>query len=112
MRMFSWKKAGMVAGVVCAVMLWASCGETYRPTANPIISPGGNPQTTHYAYALYTNPNGPGGTTGPGTLQQIDVSGDSVTLQVIVGRDPIFASFYGVSTSAVFTVNKEDGSVT
>ncbi|HEY3926805.1 MAG TPA: hypothetical protein VGL89_00390 [Candidatus Koribacter sp.] len=110
--MFPWKKAGMFAGVICAMIIGTACGDYYRPTANPIIAPGGNPQNTHFAYALYSNPNGPGGTTGPGTLQQIDVSGDSVTLQVIVGREPIFASFYGTSTGAVYTVNKEDGSVT
>jgi YVTN family beta-propeller protein len=110
--MFSWKLAGSVAGLLCVLMFWSSCGDTYRPVANPIISPGGTPQPIHFAYALYTNPNGPGGTPANGTLQQIDVSGDSVTLLVETGRNPLFASFLGSSTGAVYIANQLDGSIT
>jgi YVTN family beta-propeller protein len=110
--MFSWKLAGSVAGLLCAVLFWSSCGDTYRPVANPIIAPGGTPQPIHFAYALYTNPNGPGGIPAAGSLQQIDVSGDSVTLLVQTGRNPLFASFLGSSTGAVYIANQLDNSIT
>jgi len=110
--MSSWKLAGSAAGLLCALLICSSCGDTYRPVANPIISPGGNPQPINYAYILFTNPNGPGGVPGDGTLEQIDVSGDSVTLDVQVGRNPVYASFTGTSTGEIFTANEEDGSVT
>lgn len=110
--MFSWKKAGTLAALFCAVILWASCGDVYRPVAIPIITPGGDPQPIHYAYILFTNPNGPNGGPGNGTLEQIDVSGDSVTLDVTVGRNPLFASFLGTSTGEVFTANQADGTIT
>jgi YVTN family beta-propeller protein len=47
------------------------CGDQYRPVANPIISGGGQPTSTHYAYVVNFNGGGPGSTT------QIDVSGDT-----------------------------------
>lgn len=110
--MFSWKKAGMLAGLCCASILSSSCGDIYRPVAIPLVSPGGTPQPINYAYVLFTNPNGPNGGPGNGTLEQIDVSGDSVVRNVIVGRNPLFASFIGTSTGEVFTVNQDDGTVT
>ena len=110
--MFSWKLTGGAAGLLCALMICTSCGDTYRPVANPIVSPGGDPQPIHNAYVLFTNPNGPGGIPGNGTLEQIDVSGDSVTLDVIVGRNPLFASFLGANIGAVYTANELDDSIT
>jgi YVTN family beta-propeller protein len=111
-RMFSWKLAGSAAGLLCALLICSSCGDTYRPVANPIVAPGGDPQPIHNAYVLFTNPNAPGGIPGNGTLEQVDVSGDSVTLDVIVGRNPLFASFLGPSTGAIYTANELDGSIT
>jgi YVTN family beta-propeller protein len=110
--MFSWKLTGGAAGLLCALMICTSCGDTYRPVANPIVSPAGDPQPIHNAYVLFTNPNGPSGIPGNGTLEQIDVSGDSVTLDVIVGRNPLFASFLGANIGAVYTANELDDSIT
>ena len=110
--MFSWKLAGASAGLLCALFICSSCGDTYRPIANPIITPGGDPQPANFAEVLYTNPNGPGGVPGPGTVQQIDVSGDSVTQVVIVGRNPVFESFAGSGSTLVYTANEADGTIT
>lgn len=110
--MSSWKKAGLWTGLIVAVVCWSACGENYRPTAWPIVSPGGNPQSTNYAYVLFTNPNGPGGVAADGMLEQIDVSGDTVTLDEPVGRNPVFAAFLGTGTGEIFTANQADGSVT
>lgn len=110
-----WKKAGSLAGLFCAVILWSACGDTYRPIANPIITPGGNPQPINYAFVLYNNPNGPGGTVGQGTLQEIDVSGDSVSSVAPVGRNPVFgymitaAANLGVANMIV--ANHDDGTL-
>jgi YVTN family beta-propeller protein len=113
--MFSWKKAGSLAGLFCALVLWSSCGDTYRPIANPIVGPGGDTQPINYAFVLFTNPNGPGGTTGQGMIEEIDVSGDSVTLDAPVGRNPVYA--YMVSASVNFgfanlvVINEDDHSL-
>jgi len=48
-----------------------ACGNQYRPVANPIVSPGGQPQSAHFVWVLNYNPTGQGSTT------EIDVSGDS-----------------------------------
>ena len=48
------------------------CGDYYRPVANPIVSPGGQPQSAHYAWVLNSNPVG-----GDGSTTEIDVSGDT-----------------------------------
>lgn len=109
--MLSLKKAGVLAGLCGALLCWSSCGDYYRPTALPIVTPGGQPQPIHYVYALFTNPIGTGNGPGPGTVEQIDVSGDSITSRVTVGIDPLFESYIGSSTGEVFTANN-DGSVT
>jgi DNA-binding beta-propeller fold protein YncE len=52
-------------------MAEVGCGDQYRPVANPVITPGGQPQTAHYAWVVNYNPQGDGSTT------EINVSGDT-----------------------------------
>ncbi len=104
--MSSWRKAGAAAGLLCALLIGAACSDTYRPTASVIIQPGGDPQPARWVYALYTNPIGTGSGPGPGTLQQIDVSGDSVAFNITVGTNPVNANFLGNLSSVIFTVNQ------
>ncbi len=115
MRMFPWKKAGSIAGLFCALLLWSACGDTYRPVANPIVGPGGTPQPINYAFVLFTNPNGPGGTVGLGTIEEIDVSGDSVTLDATTGRNPVFAYMVTAAansgTAGLVVANHDDGTL-
>ncbi len=110
-----WKKAGTLAGLLSAVILWSACGDTYRPIANPIISPGGDPQPINYAFVLFNNPNGPGGTVGQGIVEEIDVSGDSVTLDAQVGYNPVFAYMITASANSgvanLVVANHDDGTL-
>lgn len=81
------------------------CGDQYRPVANPIIGPGGQPQTAHFAYVLSNNPIGPSSTT------KIDVSGDSNIEVQTVGVAAQYESFLAGNTGALFTANSGSDSV-
>ncbi len=80
------------------------CGDQYRPVANPIVGPGGQPQSTHYAYVVNYNPNGDGSTT------KIDVSGDSVSWVQTLGVGSIYEALPPNST-VLFTANSGDDTV-
>jgi YVTN family beta-propeller protein len=83
---------------------WLGCGDQYRPVANPIIGPGGQPQNTHFAYVVNFNPNGDGSTT------TIDVSGDSVTWVQTLGVSSIYEALLPSST-ALFIANSGNDTV-
>jgi YVTN family beta-propeller protein len=85
--------------------LEAGCGDQYRPVANPIIGPGGQPQLTHYAYVVSNNP------TGSGSAMQLNVSGDSVTSVQTTGLGSNYESFLSTSTDAVLVSNGGDDTV-
>ena len=81
------------------------CGDQYRPIANPIVSPGGQPQNTYNAYVLSYNPVGFGSTT------QIDVSGDSNQSVLTMGYGSIAEIFQGAVQGAIFVANRNGDSV-
>ena len=81
------------------LLLDLGCGTQYRPVANPVVGPGGQPQSRHYAYVVNYNPIGDGSTT------QIDVSGDSVTQLQTTGLGSNYESFLSTSAAAVFVTN-------
>jgi len=81
-----------------------SCGDYYRPVANPVISPGGQPTVAHYAWVVNFNPNGAGSTT------QIDVSGDSNLAVNSMGAGSIAESF-PFNSLALFVANNTGDSV-
>src|SRR5271157_130656 len=87
------------------LLLDSGCGTQYRPVANPVVGPGGQPQSIHYAYVVNYNPIGDGSTT------QIDVSGDSVTQLQTTGLGSNYESFLSSSTAAVFVTNSRDDTV-
>ncbi len=93
------------------VALLTSCGETYRPIITPILQPGGDPQTTHYAVVINANNGQPTDlNTGIGpSASQFDVSGDVNIGNRRVGLSPVHA----VLTPAfqAFVVNRGDSSV-
>ena len=80
------------------------CGDQYRPVANPIIGPGGQPQSTHFAYVVNYNPN------GDGSVTKIDVSGDSVSFVQTLGVGSIYEALPPNST-ALFIANSGDDTV-
>ncbi len=93
------------------VLLWAGCGETYRPIANPIPAPGGDPEATHYALVLNTNGGQPPTTNGPSpSVTQIDVSGDTNMGNHTMGQNPVYAVMApGLGTA--YVVNQGDSTL-
>lgn len=92
---------------IAAALAWAllsGCGDTYRPVANPVPKPGGDPQATRVAVVLSNN-NG-----SPGMSTSIDVSGDTNIGNFVVGRSPGHAAFLPFS-SQVLVANKNDDSL-
>jgi len=86
-------------------MIELGCGDQYRPIANPIVGPGGQPQLTHFAYAVNYNPSGAGSNT------KVDVSGDT-NLQVLsMGLGSVAEAFQGSLQGAMFVANRDSDSV-
>src|SRR5271157_1789622 len=92
-------RTGFALFAAFILLLDLGCGTQYRPVANPVVGPGGQPQSTHYAYVVNYNPIGDGSTT------QIDVSGDSVTQLQTTGLGSNYESFLSSSAAAVFVTN-------
>jgi YVTN family beta-propeller protein len=100
-----------VAIVWLLALSFSGCGETYRPVANPIPKPGGDPQSAHYALVLNSNNGQPPNpsTTSP-SVSQIDVSGDIALATHLVGRNPVFLSM-SPSFGLVYIINKTDNTL-
>src|ERR1035438_159371 len=81
------------------------CGDQYRPIANPIVSPGGQPQNTHFAYVLNYNPLGHGSNT------KTDVSGDTNLQVVTTGLGSVAQAFQGSVAGAIFVANRDSDTV-
>ncbi len=90
----------LLAGL--GVALLAGCNDTLRQFIVPVPKPGGDTQATANAVVLSTNPSGNGST------MHIDVSGDSLVGDVIVGPNPVFL---GKASGNAFVING-DGTVT
>jgi YVTN family beta-propeller protein len=97
---------GTIFLLLAAFILLAElgCGDQYRPVANPIIGPGGQPQSTHFVYVVNYNPNGDGSTT------KIDVSGDTVSWVQTLGVGSTYEALLPSST-ALFVANSGDDTV-
>lgn len=92
----------LAVGILSLICL--SCGETYRPVANPIIPNQPNPAFTHVVMVLSDN-----GVNNPGASTTIDVSGDSATSQSQLGLGPVHAAL--VSGTFVFVANSLEDTV-
>ena len=94
-----------------AVVLFTSCGETYRPIVIPIPQPGGDPQDLHLAIVVNNNNNQPTDLiSGQGpSASQFDVSGDTNTGNHRTGLGPVYAAISSGFTA--FIVNNLDDSV-
>ena len=98
------RETGFLALTTFLLLFLPACGNQYRPVANPIVSPGGQPQTGHFAWVVNFNPSGQGSTT------EIDVSGDSNLAVNSMGVGSI-AEAFPASSLALYVANKGDDSV-
>jgi len=98
------RKAGFLAFFVVLWLTQLSCGNQYRPVANPVIPPGGQPQTQHAAWVLNYNPTGDGSTT------QIDVSGDTNVAVNSMGKGSA-AEAFPANSLALYIANSGDDTV-
>jgi YVTN family beta-propeller protein len=96
-----WAGAAMATALL---LLWAACGETYRPVANPVIPPQPNPAFSHVVMVISDN-----GTNNPGASTTIDVSGDSATSQSQTGLGPVHAALVG--GTQVYVANSLDDTI-
>lgn len=80
------------------------CGDQYRPVANPVVSPGGQPQSRHFAWVLNNNPG------GDGSVSEIDVSGDTNLAVNTMGLGSSFEAFPTNSLS-LYVANSGDDTV-
>ncbi len=97
------KLLSAIAAALCWLML-LGCGDVYRPVANPVLKPGGDPQATHVAVVLSNN----GGS--PGMASAIDVSGDTNIGNFPIGRAPVQGAF-SVNSAVLFVANQADDTV-
>ena len=95
---------GLLALSACFLLVLPSCEDYYRPVANPVISPGGQPQVAHYAWVVNFNPTGAGSTT------EIDVSGDSNLAVNSMGNGSI-AEAFPANSLALYVANSTGDSV-
>ena len=92
--------------VFASVVLLTSCGDVFRPVANPIPRPGGDPGVA--GEAIVVSGNGSGATAGTGTTTHINTSGDTVVAIEHVGVNPVHAI---VVSGLVFVANRDSGTV-
>ncbi len=99
-----WRK--LPAGIAAALawVLFTGCGDVYRPVANPILKPAGDPAQTHLALVVSSN----GG--GSGSATSIDISGDTNIGNFPVGHGAVFGAF-SPSTAQALVANRDDDSV-
>ena len=98
------RKLGLLALAASLWMLQTACDDQYRPVANPILSPGGQPQTGHFAWVVSYNPS------GPGTTTEINVSGDTNASVQNMGNGSVAEAFPSGSL-ALFIANHDNDTV-
>lgn len=81
-----------------------SCGETYRPVANPVIPNQPNPAATHVVMVISDN-----GVNNPGASTTIDVSGDTASSQSQTGLQPVHAAL--IAGTQVYVANRLEDTI-
>lgn len=98
-------RAASLAATILLLVLWAACGNYYRPVATPVIPTQPNPNFAHVAVVISDN-----GTNNAGASTTIDVSGDSDISQATVGLMPVHAAIV-LNGTRVYVANRLDDSV-
>ncbi len=106
-------RAAVVVPIFVISLFLGSCGDYFRPVANPVLQPGGDPLRTAHAVVISSN------AASPGIAVNIDATGDSNVGTFApsaecpscgLGRNPVHAaSLLGVLH--VYVANHDDDSV-
>ena len=99
------RRSGFLVFVAFILSFELGCGDQYRPVANPVLGPGGQPQSTHYAYVLNFN------AAGNGSTSQMDVSGDTLTQVQSQGPGSVFEALLPPNNVRLFVANSAGDSV-
>ena len=95
------------------LMLWAiclSCGANYRLPIIQIPGNPGDPKLYHFAMTISTDNSN--GVNSPGSIMQIDVSGDVNVGQAALGRGPVHAALLpGGANNRIYTANAVENTV-
>ena len=83
----SFRRVGWLAATALATLLSLSCGQVYRPVVIPIATNPPNPQNFHAVFGISSNV-----TSNPGSVLQIDVSGDTNIGVANMGINPTHAA--------------------
>jgi len=99
------RRTAVIVPCLLFLVFELGCGDQYRPIANPIVSPGGQPQNLYNAFVLSYNP------VGFGSITQIDVSGDSNQSVLSMSYGSVAEIFQGSVAGAIFVANRDGDSV-
>ncbi len=103
--------AGRLALPFLLAMLGASCGDVYRPVALPIPAPSPTPAPVAHIFAVSSNGSAPNNTlANPGSINRIDVSGDSVVSSIAAGVGSIHAALT-TNGARIYVVNSVEDTV-
>ena len=91
-----------------SLLFIAGCGDTFRPIATPLPKPSPDPSEPHTAVVIFKGgPASGSGAPAPSNSMQINVAGESISGQVPLGVDPVYAAI----SSSVISVNQTDSSL-
>jgi YVTN family beta-propeller protein len=91
------------------ILLGVSCGDTYRPVAQPIPGPSPAPAPAGHIFVVSSNGSAPGNTLlGPGAVNRVDVSGDSVVSSTPSGLAPSHAALDSTGSRLYVANSAED----
>jgi hypothetical protein len=100
MKLFVW-----LSGITLLLLLWAGCGDVFRPIIIPNPPTFPDPRAAHTVLSVNANPNDSFGTQiNSGSVTVVDVSGDSVVSVANVGVVPVHA--VQQTASQVLVVNQ------
>lgn len=103
--MHSFSKAAL-ATLLVVMLLSFGCNDTYRPIANPIPAPGGDPSTADFVAVLH-----PGLSGNPDIVTMINATGDTNVGNRQLGPGAVWLSF-DTSKAQFFTPNTSLNTVT
>ena len=92
------------------VAIGLSCGANYRSPIIPIPGNQGDPKLYHFAMTISTDNSN--GINSPGSVMQIDVSGDVNVGQAAMGRGPVHAALLpGGANNRIYVANAVENTV-